>query len=133
MCDFMSIAPISAVNFSTTVQPIKKTGIDKKAEPIAVQPQKVENSGEALRSYFLGSKAVSFGFSCSTSKFVTKKMEDVPCCCCGGKMPAGLPSVLSGLSLCIKDAGINCRHLYCFSALYSLGDFPVRLRKMREK
>lgn len=80
----MVISAVSALNLNTT---INKPQVDKKAEPKAVQPQLPNsNSGEALRSYFMGGQAVSFGFNCSTGKFVTKQIADVPCCCCGGRM-----------------------------------------------
>lgn len=81
---------ISSVNAANTVLSngfqVLKPSVDKKAEPKAVQPAFVQNSGDALKSYFLGSQSVNFGFQCSTGKFITKKMADVPCCCCGGKM-----------------------------------------------
>lgn len=82
----MNIAPISAVFTSANLN--LKSGIDKKAEPKAEQPKavSVSNSGKAFRSYFMGAQAVSFGFNCTTGDFVTKEFEDVPCCCCGGRM-----------------------------------------------
>ena len=83
---------ITAVSLST-VNPVhfekKNATMDKKAEPVAVQPQAVANSGEALRSYFTAGQALTFGFGCSTGKFVTKRIDDVPCCCCGGRMILG--------------------------------------------
>ncbi len=83
----MAIAPISAMMTVNHVQGEQKVATDKKAAPQAVQPQMPQaNSGEALRSYFMGGNAVSFGFNCSTGKFVTKQIKDVPCCCCGGRM-----------------------------------------------
>ena len=80
----MNIAPVSAVMVNSNL----KLGTDKKAEPKAEQPKALptQNSGAALRSYFMGGQAVSFGFNCNTGDFVTKEFEDVPCCCCGGKM-----------------------------------------------
>ncbi len=80
----MAITPVSSVSLNAIKQ--NNTGIDKKAAPVAVQPQSTASSGAALRSYFMGGNAVSFGFNCSTGSFVTKKIEDVPCCCCGGRM-----------------------------------------------
>lgn len=81
----MAIAPISSVSFNSVQK--QNSAVDKKAEPTAVQPkQEMVNSGAALRSYFMGGQNVSFGFVCSTGAFVTKKMADVPCCCCGGRM-----------------------------------------------
>lgn len=86
-CVRMAIAPVSS-SLVSTVNRQNNVAVDKKAAPEAVQPQQVQNTktGEALRSYFLGGNAVSFGFNCSTGSFVTKKMQDVPCCCCGGRM-----------------------------------------------
>ena len=80
----MNIAPVSAVMVNTNL----KLGTDKKAESKAEQPKAfaAQNSSAALRSYFMGGQAVSFGFNCNTGDFVTKEFEDVPCCCCGGKM-----------------------------------------------
>ena len=81
----MAITSVSAVSLYPSVQQNK--AVDKKAAPAAVQPQHPQaNSGAALRSYFMGGQAVSFGFNCSTGSFVTKKIQDVPCCCCGGRM-----------------------------------------------
>lgn len=78
----MPIIGVNCVNFGK-----KNVAMDKKSEPVAVRPQQpAANSGEALRSYFAASQALSFGFHCSTGGFVTKKIEDVPCCCCGGRM-----------------------------------------------
>ena len=80
----MAINPISAINLNSLTKPIKN--VDKKAEPQSIQPKQTLSSGDALRSYFLGGKSLSFGFHCTTGDFVTKQFEDVPCCCCGGKM-----------------------------------------------
>lgn len=94
---------ISAVSLST-INPVhfekKNENMDKKAEPVAVQPQVTANSGEALRSYFMAGQSLSFGFNCSTGKFVTKRIEDVPCCCCGGRMILGhsLPKVANSFA-----------------------------------
>lgn len=82
----MAITPVSSVTFNPIANVQKNNAVDKKAAPAPVQPQNLQQSGDALRSYFLGGKAVSFGFNCSTGSFVTKKMQDVPCCCCGGRM-----------------------------------------------
>lgn len=83
----MAISPINSVMFN----PVQKQdkAVDKKAAPAAIEPKAQEttaNAGEALRSYFLGGNSFSFGFNCGTGSFVTKKMNDVPCCCCGGRM-----------------------------------------------
>ena len=77
----VSLSAINPVHFEK-----RSEKMDKKAEPVAVQPKVTANSGEALRSYFAAGQAISFGFHCSTGKFVTKRMDDVPCCCCGGRM-----------------------------------------------
>ncbi len=82
----MVISAISATDFVNCNKNIK-TNVDKKAGLTPIHPQvSNKSSGEALRSYFTGGQAVSFGFNCSTGKFVTKKIQDVPCCCCGGRM-----------------------------------------------
>ena len=85
---FMAIAPISSVN----VVAAKAVENKKVSTPIAAEKpevqQKVAEQG-ALKSYFLGGQAatVAFGgFGVSTGGFITKKMDDVPCCCCGGRM-----------------------------------------------
>lgn len=82
----MAIFPVSAVNSD-----FKVTLSDKKKETNSIQPQErnVDNkvSSNALSAYFKGGMAVTFGgYDCSTGNFVTKTMDDVPCCCCGGKM-----------------------------------------------
>ena len=82
----MAIAPISSVNVVST-KPVenKKVSTPISSERPEVQ-QKVAEQG-ALKSYFLGGQAVSFGgFPVSTGGFITKKIDDVPCCCCGGRM-----------------------------------------------
>lgn len=81
----MAITPVSSVNFNPVQR--QSLSVDKKAEPSAMQPkQPMTDAGAALRSYFAASQGISFGFVCSTGSFVTKKIQDVPCCCCGGKM-----------------------------------------------
>lgn len=84
----MAIIPVSSVN-TTNVGLVAKSAakvtnqIEKKAQPT------VDNKigSQALFAYFKGGQAVSFkGFDCSTGNFITKQMDDVPCCCCGGKM-----------------------------------------------
>lgn len=82
----MAIAPISSVSVVST----KAVECKKVSNPIVSQKpevqQKVAENG-ALKSYFLGGQAVSFGgFPVSTGGFITKKIDDVPCCCCGGRM-----------------------------------------------
>lgn len=84
----MAIIPVSSVN-TTNVGLVAKSAakvtnpIEKNAQPT------VDNKigSQALFAYFKGGQAVSFkGFDCSTGNFITKQMDDVPCCCCGGKM-----------------------------------------------
>lgn len=84
----MAIIPVSSVN-TTNVGLVAKSAakvtnpIEKKAQPT------VDNylGSQAFFAYFKGGQAVSFkGFDCSTGNFITKQMDDVPCCCCGGKM-----------------------------------------------
>lgn len=84
----MAIAPVSSVNTNayTLTKPEDKS--QKVTNPITEQkttPAFATENG-ALKSYFLGGQAVSFGFGVSTGGFVTKQMDDVPCCCCGGRM-----------------------------------------------
>jgi hypothetical protein len=85
----MAIAPISALN----VVSVSSAESKKVSNPIETkQPEMKQNTvaeGGALKSYFLGGNAatVSFGgFGVSTGGFITKKIDDVPCCCCGGRM-----------------------------------------------
>ena len=83
----MAIVPVSALNANYAVMnnresqkvtnPIKETRQDK--------PAYAPENG-AFKSYFLAGQAVSFGFGVSTGGFVTKEIDDVPCCCCGGRM-----------------------------------------------
>lgn len=83
----MVIAPVSSVN-----NDVKDLSANQKkaTNPIVLEnKQNFDNkvSSNALSAYFKGGMAVSFsGHDCSTGKFVTKQMDDVPCCCCGGKM-----------------------------------------------
>ena len=84
----MAIAPINSVNvISTKAVENKKVSNPIASEKPEVQQQVAEKG--ALKSYFLGGQAatVSFGgFPVSTGGFITKKIDDVPCCCCGGRM-----------------------------------------------
>lgn len=75
---------ISAIS---TVQNIQNNNfnVNKVAtQPIETKkPEKndnMSNASKALQSYFLGGQKVSFG---GTSGFKIKKLEDVPCPCCG--------------------------------------------------
>ena len=84
----MAINPVNTVNINTVRN---NQRVEKQTNPI-IPERKAEQidtkiSSNALSAYFKGGMAVSFkGFDCSTANFVTKKMDDVPCCCCGGKM-----------------------------------------------
>lgn len=84
----MAIAPVSSVNAVVT----KAVENKKVSTPIAAEKPEVQQlvaEKGALKSYFLGGQAatVAFGgFGVSTGGFITKKMDDVPCCCCGGRM-----------------------------------------------
>jgi len=79
---------VSAVNSVTPLTLTRNQESQKVTNPITEQKKAPEFAPEngALKSYFLGSQAVSFGFGVSTGGFVTKQMDDVPCCCCGGRM-----------------------------------------------
>jgi len=83
----MAIAPVSFLNSNYTVSKVKK---DPKniTNPITEQQKEAVHftPDKASKSYFLGGQAVSYGFSVTTSDFVTKRINDVPCCCCGGRM-----------------------------------------------
>ena len=87
----MFIAPVSAVRPVSSVSSAE-TQKNVTTNPIQtvvpeIQPKAKENG--ALRAYFLGGQAatVSFGgFPVSTGGFITKKIDDVPCSCCGGRM-----------------------------------------------
>lgn len=84
----MAIIPISTVN--TANVGVAPKSMNKATNPIEkpMQPMVDNKAGsQALSAYFKGGMAVSFkGFDCSTGNFITKQMDDVPCCCCGGKM-----------------------------------------------
>ena len=81
----MMINSVSAVSTITT-QPISPKASEKRTtNPIEVKAPALNNDNGALKSYFLG--GISFkGQNCSTSNFAIKKIEDVPCCCCGDLM-----------------------------------------------
>lgn len=85
----MMIAPINSVNGLTSVQ----TPENKKVTNVITfeEPKQEAKAAEAgaSRAYFMGGLAatVSFGgFPVSTGGFITKRMDDVPCSCCGGRM-----------------------------------------------
>lgn len=76
---------ISAISSFQNVQNVNNFNVNKVAtQPIeSKNPKKSENmsnASKALQSYFLGGQKVSFG---GTSGFKIKKLEDVPCPCCG--------------------------------------------------
>ena len=90
--EIMQIAPISVMN----VQPVKMTNVKANVSdksPVVTTPESLSNGSDAIKAYILGGsnvKQVSFnGHPCSTGGFVTKRMDEVPCCCCGGKMITG--------------------------------------------
>ena len=108
----MSITPVNFINVS---QIINKNTKKEQENTSFVQENNIfnknnNNDNGAFKSYFLGSHAVSFGFGVKTNKFITKEIDDVPCCCCGGKMilPANLDkkanefAVVKGSSLADK-------------------------------
>ena len=85
----MAIVPVSAVNLSG-INTTAATETKKATNPIKAENKAFTNdkaASNAFSAYFKGGMALSFrGFDCSTGNFVTKEMDDVPCCCCGGKM-----------------------------------------------
>lgn len=85
----MAIVPVSLLN-TQALNGFETKKEDKKVtNPISQREQYNDTkvSSAAITSYFKGGQALSFkGFDCSTSHFITKEIEDVPCCCCGGKM-----------------------------------------------
>lgn len=92
----MAISAVNAVKFNIQA---KTTEAKKNASNpiIPVQKENVSSSGAALKAYFLGGQALSFkGFNCSTGDFAVKKLDDVPCCCCGDRMIRGaeMPNVV---------------------------------------
>lgn len=83
----MSIMPVT-MNLSNNQN--RFTAKEKVTNPIVSITKSCDNTkdiSDAFSAYFKGGMALSFkGFDCSTGNFVTKTMDDVPCCCCGGKM-----------------------------------------------
>ena len=79
---------ISAISSFQNVQKLNNLNVSK-AVTSPVESKKTEkeqnssNASKALQSYFLGGQKVSFG---GTSGFKIKKLEDVPCPCCGQVM-----------------------------------------------
>lgn len=82
----MSISPVSSTNIASLNNFATKKTV---TNPIVQNEQNYDNkiSSNILASYFKAGQALSFkGFPCETSQFITKRLHDVPCCCCGGKM-----------------------------------------------
>lgn len=101
-CFIMVISPVSVLNqtYFQGKMPDKKV-----TNPIAQSEAKQTelSSGNALKSYFLGAQALSFGHYCETKEFEVKQIDDVPCCCCGDRMIRGreMPNVVNSFaSLC---------------------------------
>lgn len=71
-------------NVSTpeSLKPVQKVVLKQEDE------QASKNASKAAMNYFLGAQNVpSFkGFPCSTGNFAVKRIEDVPCACCGKEM-----------------------------------------------
>ena len=85
----MAIVPVSLLNIQSLNGFETKKEDKKVTNPISQREQynDTKTSSDAITSYFRGGQALSFkGFDCSTGKFITKEIEDVPCPCCGGKM-----------------------------------------------
>lgn len=75
---------ISAISSFQSVQTKNFKGASVATSPIENKmPEKEQtssNASKALQAYFLGGQKISFG---GTSGFKIKKLEDVPCPCCG--------------------------------------------------
>lgn len=85
----MAVAPVSSVNVNVFSNSVKKNATNPIIPENKENKQPTDNkvSSNALSAYFKGGMAVSFnGFDCSTGNFITKQLDDVPCCCCGGRM-----------------------------------------------
>lgn len=82
---------VGAVNSLNNNYSVMK--FDKNTKVVSNPIEKTDNresSSASLRAYFIGGQAVSFkGFPCSTGDFAIKKLDDVPCCCCGDRMIRG--------------------------------------------
>ena len=79
---------ISAISSFQNVQKLNNLNVSKAVtSPVESKKNEKEqnssNASKALQSYFLGGQKVSFG---GTSGFKIKKLEDVPCPCCGQVM-----------------------------------------------
>ncbi len=83
---------ISAINSMSNVISAKVGKKETATNPIIAEraeAKETADAGLALRSYFMAGNAVTVsfgGFPVSTGGFITKKIDDVPCCCCGGRM-----------------------------------------------
>lgn len=99
-CENMSINAINAVNVN--YQPQKIENKKDVSNPVDTAPKMpTTQAGVALKAYFLGGQAVSFkGKPCSTGDFEPKKLDDVPCCCCGDRMIRGveMPNVVDSFA-----------------------------------
>ncbi|MCR5261635.1 MAG: HNH endonuclease [Candidatus Gastranaerophilales bacterium] len=102
----MVISAVSSVNtYNNTgfqTNPIeRKHETAKLIVPMMNRARVEKSSGEALRSYFMGGQAATMrGIPCSTGDFAIKKLDDVPCCCCGDRMIRGqeMPHVVHSFS-----------------------------------
>ena len=93
----MVISAINAVSLNTYKQNFSKPDSKVSTPFIPLKQDETKSSSEALRSYFIGGQALSFkGIPCSTGDFAVKKLDDVPCCCCGDRMIRGqeMPNVV---------------------------------------
>lgn len=84
----MAITPVSLVG-SISANKIENKKVTNPIQTKEQEAPKTAPESGAFKSYFLGGRAasVSFGgFPVSTGGFITKRMDDVPCSCCGGRM-----------------------------------------------
>lgn len=63
----------------------EKAAVTTTAEQTSTENKKTSDGG-CLKSYFAGATKVSFGHPCTTGQFQVKRLQDVPCCCCGKPM-----------------------------------------------
>lgn len=71
------------------------------SKPIEQNKANTLSPSESLKSYFLASQLMGFkGFPCTTGEFAVKKLDDVPCCCCGARMIRGpqMPAVIQSFT-----------------------------------
>lgn len=73
---------VSAISVNTPINSatIKKAENTVVSNPIEKKSDNFKSASKAFSSYFLGGQNVTFG---GTSGFKIKKLEDVPCPCCG--------------------------------------------------